>query len=232
MADNRALWSNPHRRPRAIVRRLRFPIYSCKVYALARKPHGWKGTLLERSLSILLPVQNAQASLQLSIARLLDVASEMTDKFEILIVDEGSSDHTDEIARELATIYPQVNLLRHSAPRGMVEVIRNGLACTSGDIVCLHEGQGDVDLADLRELWKLRDQQDLVVARNQRRRKLGQSGFQMLRRSAIGELQQDAMLSTTSNQVRLHRADQGLASSVQPQRPNFLTKLRNLALGE
>lgn len=187
---------------------------------------------MERSLSILLPVQNAQASLQLSIARLLDVASELTDKFEILIVDEGSSDHTDEIARELATIYPQVNLLRHPAPRGMVEVIRGGLSQTSGDIVCLHEGAGDVDLADLRELWKLRDQEDLIVARNERRRKLGQSGFQMLRRSAIGALQQDAVLSTSSNQVRLRRADQGADSHSQMQRPNFLTKLRNLALGE
>lgn len=196
------------------------------------KPHGWKGTLLERSLSILLPVQNAQASLQLSVARLLDVASELTDKFEILIVDEGSSDHTDEIARELTTIYPQINLVRHAEPRGMVEVIRSGLSRTSGDIVCLHEGQGELDLGDLRELWKLRDQEDLVVARNERRRKLGQTGFQMLRRSAMGALQQDAVLTTSSNQVRMRRADQGMSPSAQLQRPNFFTKLRNLALGE
>ena len=199
---------------------------------LRANPTGWKGILLERSLSILLPVRNAQASLQLSVARLLDVASELTHKFEILIVDEGSSDQTDEIARELATIYPQVDLLRHPAPRGMVEVIRSGLSRTSGDIVCLHEGAGDIDLADLRELWKLRDQEDLIVARNERRKKLGQTGFQMLRRSAMGALQQNAMLSTSANQVRLHRADQGSSSYKQPQRPNFLTKLRNLALGE
>jgi glycosyltransferase involved in cell wall biosynthesis len=187
---------------------------------------------LERSLSILLPVQNAQASLQLSVARLLEAASELTDKFEILIVDEGSADHTDEIARELATIYPQVNLLSHAVPRGTVEVIRRGLARTSGEIVCLHEGQGEVDLSDLRELWKLRDQEDLIVARHERRRILGRSGFQMLRRSAAVDLQENAILSTSSNQVRLLRADRGMHANAQMQRPNIFTKLRNLALGE
>ena len=92
----------------------------------------------------------------------------------------------------------------------MVEVIRGGLARTTGDIVCLHEGASEVDLADLRELWKLRDQEDLVVARHERRRKQGRTGFQMLRRSVINALQQDSVLATSANQVRLRLADQGV----------------------
>lgn len=188
--------------------------------------------VLERSLSILLPVQNAQASLQRSVAKLLDAASELTDKFEILIVDEGSSDLTDEVAQELAILYPQVDVLRHPDPRGMVEVIRSGLARTTGEIVCLHEGQGDVDLADLQALWEMRDQEDLVLARQERRKKQGVAGFHMLRRNAMGALQQDTPLATNDQEVRVLRADQATSQPSKLQRPNFLTRLRELALGE
>lgn len=187
---------------------------------------------MERSLSILLPVQNAQSSLQRSVAKLLDAASELTDKFEILIVDEGSSDHTDEVAQELAIIYPQVSVLRHPDPRGMVEVIRGGLARTTGEIVCLHEGQGDIDTADLRALWDMRDEEDLILARHERRKKQGVPGFHMLRRNAMGALQQDTPLKANDQEVRLLRADQAGRKQSKPGRPNFLTKLRDLAMGE
>ena len=44
------------------------------------------------SLSILVPAYNVQATLGSHVGRLLEVAGELTGRFEILIIDNGSSD--------------------------------------------------------------------------------------------------------------------------------------------
>ena len=205
---------------------------------------------LERSLSILLPVHNAQHSLADNVARLLDIAADLTELFELLIVDDGSTDHTVEIAHDLSVRYPQVDLLRHSARRGLAEVVRSGLVRTSGEIICVHEGSGAVDTGDLRELWRLRNEEDLVLARHGRQQSSGDegwverllrrggdatsggAGFHMLRRQAIDHLDTGRTLSASRHEVRLCRADLVPSETTRPPRPNFLNQLRRLAWGE
>ena len=60
------------------------------------------------SLSVLLPVKNAQATLAATVQEILDVAADLSEQFELLIIDDGSSDATSEIATELTQNYPQV----------------------------------------------------------------------------------------------------------------------------
>ena len=47
------------------------------------------------------PVENAQATLAKNVRRLLEVLPELTGQFEILIVDDGSSDATFEVAERV-----------------------------------------------------------------------------------------------------------------------------------
>ena len=68
---------------------------------------------MQRSLSVLLPVKDAQATLTASVHELLEVAADSSDRFELLIIDDGSTDATSEIAHELTYHYPQVGLIRH-----------------------------------------------------------------------------------------------------------------------
>ena len=65
---------------------------------------------MERSLTVLLPVENSQATLTKSVCRLLEVLPELTSRFEILILDEATSaldNRTEaEIQRSLEGIIP------------------------------------------------------------------------------------------------------------------------------
>jgi glycosyltransferase involved in cell wall biosynthesis len=94
---------------------------------------------LERSLTVLLPVQNVQSTLADTVAEVLEVASDWTQRIELLIIDDGSTDATSEVAHELVRHYPQVRAIRHSRPLGREEAVRTGLAQSRGDTVVIRE---------------------------------------------------------------------------------------------
>jgi dolichol-phosphate mannosyltransferase len=90
---------------------------------------------LERSLTVLLPVQDAQSTLADTVVEVLEVASDWTDRLELLIIDDGSTDATSEVAHELVRHYPQVRAVRHSSPLGRDAAVRTGLAQSQGEVV-------------------------------------------------------------------------------------------------
>ncbi len=95
-------------------------------------------------LSILLPVHNAQATLAADVANLLDVLPELTTWFDLLIIDDGSTDATCEIAEELVLAYPQVRLVRHTMRRGIEGSWRVGLERSDASIVIGYNGQSEI----------------------------------------------------------------------------------------
>jgi glycosyltransferase involved in cell wall biosynthesis len=96
---------------------------------------------VQRSLSVLLPVKNAQATLTASVHEILDVAADSGDPFELLIIDDGSTDATSEVAHELTRHYPQVRMVRHGRPLGRDAAIRSGLKRSRGNVVMLRDEQ-------------------------------------------------------------------------------------------
>ncbi len=120
------------------------------------------------SLSVIVPVRNAEAHLRRQAHQLLELLPDLTDDFEVVIVDDGSTDHTADAARELAREYPQLRLIGHSEPRGREVAIKTGLSVAQGQTVLVQEDFADVSPTDLRRLWSLRHDSKLVIARTQR----------------------------------------------------------------
>jgi glycosyltransferase involved in cell wall biosynthesis len=101
----------------------------------------------------LLPVCNAQRGLETQIERVLDVLPEFSDRFDVVIIDDGSTDETHEVASDLARRYPQVGVIRHNEPRGVEEAIAAGRKRSTGDVVLVHSSNEPLDAAGLANLW-------------------------------------------------------------------------------
>ena len=106
---------------------------------------------MQRSLSVLLPVKDAQATLTASVDDILDIVADTIERFEVLIIDDGSTDATNEVAHELTRHYPQVRVVCHGTPQGQAAAIRTGLKRSQGEVVVMRdENQGFRILAHRR----------------------------------------------------------------------------------
>ncbi|OHB76002.1 MAG: hypothetical protein A2W31_08325 [Planctomycetes bacterium RBG_16_64_10] len=172
---------------------------------------------MQRSLSILLPVRDSQATLTALVVRVLEIASELTDQLEVLIVDNGSADHTLEVAHELAVRFPQVRVVRFNARRQVEQAIRSALERATGEAILAYCGEQAVrprNLAALRDLWAMSREADQ------------DQGGRVAARSYPDWLIVNRRLRPRPSL----RADGSGAPP--PPRPNFLAKLRKFALDD
>lgn len=101
------------------------------------------------SISLFFPAWNEEDYVERAVTRALDVLPQLTDDFEIIVVNDASTDRTQEIAEELATKIPQLRVITHPVNLKLGGAMRTGLSASTKDIVVY----SDIDLPwDLREL--------------------------------------------------------------------------------
>ena len=110
--------------------------------------------VVNKSLTIVLPVHNGESRLRSCVREILDVASDMTSAFGILIVDDGSTDATFEVAEELSARYPQVSVRRHRYHRGLGPTIDYVQRHIRSDAVMIHDGVTPIDANQMRNEWR------------------------------------------------------------------------------
>ena len=121
---------------------------------------------MDNSLSLIVPVHNAENSLGRQIARLLDVLPELTQRFEVLVVDDASTDQTADVAAEIAREYPQVRFIAQSRRLGLSAAARKGSERATGQVVMLLDEIAGLSAGELRRLWNERRESAMVEARN------------------------------------------------------------------
>jgi glycosyltransferase involved in cell wall biosynthesis len=90
------------------------------------------------------------------------VAEELTDDFEVIVVNDASPDHLAEILEELARRYPRLRLVTHESNRGYGGALRSGFAAATKTFIFYTDGDAQYDVRELRLLWDHRHEVDLV----------------------------------------------------------------------
>jgi glycosyltransferase involved in cell wall biosynthesis len=108
-------------------------------------------TAVKDSLSVIVPVRNAYEGLATRISQLLDILPDVSSKFEICIVDDGSTDHTDEVANEISQQFPQVQVHRHQETRGILAAVQTGITLSTGSKIFVQSPHEPISAGKIHE---------------------------------------------------------------------------------
>ena len=112
-------------------------------------------------LSIVIPAYNEAARLPETLAR-LDAYFAGREP-EIVVVDDGSSDGTAELARRGVPGRPPPTVVAFAENRGKGAAVRAGVAASTGETVLYMDADLATDIAGLDEFLKLLEDYDVVV---------------------------------------------------------------------
>lgn len=102
-------------------------------------------------LSVVVPVHNETENLEPLIAEIQQALARF-DEFEIIYVDDGSTDDTFTTLRALAARVPQLRVLRHRNCCGQSRALLSGVRAARAEIVATLDGDGQNDPADIPNL--------------------------------------------------------------------------------
>jgi glycosyltransferase involved in cell wall biosynthesis len=111
------------------------------------------GTRKPVGLTVFFPAYNDGGTIASLVIRAVQVARTLTPDYEVIVVNDGSSDATAMVADELARVYPAVRVVHHPANRGYGGALRTGFASATKDIVFYTDGDAQYDPAEMAVLW-------------------------------------------------------------------------------
>lgn len=115
------------------------------------------------SLSVFFPAYNDSGTIASMVIRALQTARRLTANHEVIVVNDGSTDSTDQILKALAEVYPALRIVTHPTNRGYGGALRSGFAAASKDIIFYTDGDAQYDPGEMELLWQqMRPEVDLV----------------------------------------------------------------------
>jgi glycosyltransferase involved in cell wall biosynthesis len=106
------------------------------------------------SLSIFFPAYNDAGTIA-SLAIVAHMtARELTDDYEVIVVEDGSPDHTGDLLDEMAKSFPWLKVVHHEKNKGYGGALRTGFQTASKDLVFYTDGDAQYDPRELRALWQ------------------------------------------------------------------------------
>jgi glycosyltransferase involved in cell wall biosynthesis len=90
-------------------------------------------------VSVLVPAKNEEGNLELFMQLAAEAfASVPGVRFEVIVVDDGSTDRTWSILQDLERKYSFLRLARHRASRGIADALRTGYLAARGDVLVFY----------------------------------------------------------------------------------------------
>ena len=114
-------------------------------------------------VSAFFPAHNEAENIEALTEATVKVLDDHVDEFEVLIINDGSTDGTRELADQLAERFPQVRALHHAVNRGYGGAVKTGIASCTLDWIFFTDGDGQFDVGELPKLLAHAAENDAVV---------------------------------------------------------------------
>jgi len=114
------------------------------------------------AISVFFPCYNEQQNVARTVESALAVLEKLDADFEVIIVDDGSSDKTGPIADEIAGRDDRVKVVHHAHNLGYGAALQSGFKAARKEFVFYTDGDGQFDMHEMPPLLPLMEEYDIV----------------------------------------------------------------------
>lgn len=118
---------------------------------------------MKKTCTVAVMAFNESESLEHVVREILGEMDKAPCAVELLIINDGSSDQTGVVGRELEAAFPEVRLIEHPTNLGLGEVYRSGFDHGKGDWLTFMPGDGQIPASDLLGFIAGMESNDMVL---------------------------------------------------------------------
>jgi glycosyltransferase involved in cell wall biosynthesis len=126
----------------------------------SRQPHDRER---RHSVSFVLPAYNEEENITKAIEDTVAIASRHCSAFDVIVVDDGSSDRTADLVKACAARHQQVRLVQHESNMGYGQALRSGFSQATQDFVFYTDADNQFDMDEFPLLLGWADKADVVA---------------------------------------------------------------------
>lgn len=120
-------------------------------------------------ISVVVPVFNEEGNLPILISKLVKVLNPLGLPYEMIFVDDGSSDGSRWILKEMASQYPSIRIIGLKENRGLSTALLAGMREVRGDTIVTLDSDLQNDPEDIPRLLSYLDRYDMATGWRQKR---------------------------------------------------------------
>jgi glycosyltransferase involved in cell wall biosynthesis len=116
-----------------------------------------------QSISVFFPAYNDAGTIASLVVLADRTLRKIADDYEIIVVNDGSADHTAQVLSELEAVYSRLRVVHHPTNLGYGSALRTGFASATKDLIFYTDGDAQYDVRELEQLLPLMaDDVDIV----------------------------------------------------------------------
>lgn len=116
-----------------------------------------------QALSVFFPAYNEEANIETTVNAARQVLEKIAQRWEIIIINDGSKDRTGEIAEKLNRKDRRIKVITHSPNRGYGASLKSGFYNSRYDWIAFTDADGQFDFTEISKFLAHKDSADLVL---------------------------------------------------------------------
>jgi len=120
-------------------------------------------------LSVFFPAYNEEENIKDTLVKAIRVLKEIADKWEAIVVNDGSTDRTGEIVKQLAKENENIRLITHKVNKGYGGAIKTGIFSSRYSLIAYMDSDGQFDFEEIKKFLAQIKKADLVAGYRKKR---------------------------------------------------------------
>lgn len=121
------------------------------------------------SLSIFFPAYNEEGNITTTIIDARNAAQQVSREYEIIVVNDGSTDRTVEVVKELQRLDNRIRLISHKKNKGYGAAVKTGLAACKKEWIFFTDSDGQFHYDELARFVESTENGDMIIGYRRKR---------------------------------------------------------------